>query len=280
MTMPELPEVETIRLQIQKNLVGKSILSIQVRTPNIVQGEYEKLKKKQIIKARRFSKMLVIDCTGNISVLIHLKMTGRLVYDTGEYSHLWDIQYPFDRHTHSIFKLNSGQNLYYNDYRRFGYIEIIQTSKVTQHKYIANLGKEFFRNLTHNDFWDIVHSKNRAIKSLLLDQSVLGGVGNIYANEALWISKIHPSAISKTLTKEQTFMLFQSLEKIMTEAIDYHGASSDNFRDLFGVPGSAQNYFSVYGKQGQSCSRCQGVIEKIYLGGRGTFICPFCQNKG
>jgi formamidopyrimidine-DNA glycosylase len=275
--MPELPEVETIRQQIQKHVVGESILSVVVNTPSVVRGDYKKLEGKHIIGTRRFSKMIVLDFSDNISVLIHLKMTGRLIYQPKLFSANMDVDYDTSKHTHLMLRFASGSTLLFHDYRRFGYLHITERSCVEKNKYISGLGKEFFSNLSAEEFYQILHTKKRAVKHILLDQTQVSGVGNIYANEALWLSSIHPSSRCDTLPIHKTMLLFHSLEEVMKQAIEHHGASSDNFRDLFGNKGSAQQHFNIYGKQKKPCLRCQTIIEKYIFGGRGTYVCSNCQ---
>jgi len=281
--MPELPEVETVRMQLEAFVVGETISSVVLKTPSILHGDISVLTHQSIIGARRFSKLLVLDTTTSYSVAIHLKMTGRLIFESlkerDNVRKNWEYDYSTNLHTHLIISFVSGSRLYFNDYRRFGTIDIVPTDQLLFLPYIKNLGKEFFATLTKDEFAKALSSTARAIKIVLLDQSKVGGVGNIYANEALWRSCICPEIPAKQLSRPQSDRLFTELELVMTEAKSHGGASSDNFRDLFGRKGHAQEYFAVYGKESSPCPRCETVIEKYVLGGRGTYWCPQCQKK-
>jgi len=288
--MPELPEVETIRLQLEKYVVGQRIQDIEVRRQSIIHGDTAIIHNQTIIAARRFSKLLVLDTDGGSSIAIHLKMTGRLIYSEKPerkkqvsqelaISHDWEIDYQTNPHTHVILIFTSGAKLYFNDYRRFGTIDVIKTNEIQELPYLKNLGKEFFVDLTAEEFKKVLSSTSRAIKVVLLDQSKIAGVGNIYANEALWRVKLDPETPAKAISAVQGQALHGALEQAMKEALARHGASSDDFRDLFGRKGQAQNYFDVYGRVGKPCPRCQTHIIKFFVGGRGTYICPECQKK-
>lgn len=278
--MPELPEVETIKRQLVDNLIGEVVTHVAIRTPKMVRGDLNLLLQASIVDVRRFSKLLSIDFSNQLSLTIHLKMTGRLVLDSkisGQSKLEWDVDYPQDRHTHLTIGFQSGSFLYFNDYRKFGVLEVMPTEAVIQTPYVQSLGKEFFKNLNLNDFVDILKVTKRTIKTVLLDQSKIAGVGNIYANEALWKARVHPELSANSLTTKQAKQLFSALETVMLSAIDHLGASSDNFRNLFGQPGQAQDHFAVYGRQGQPCLRCGATLVKIFVGQRGTYICEHCQ---
>lgn len=276
--MPELPEVETVRRQAEAYIVGKTITSVVVHEPKVIHGDADSLVGAIIKEARRFSKLLVLDCSNSYSLAIHLKMTGRVVYaENNSTNPSWDVSYSTDKHTHFDLSLNHTHHLYFYDYRRFGYVDIVPTDAVSQLSYIQGLGKEFFKDLTVEDFKTVLLGSSRAIKVVLLDQSKMGGVGNIYANEALWTTRIHPQTPAKQISAPQAAALFYALEEVMRDAIGHLGASSDNFRDLLGNPGDAQKHFSVYGRQQQPCLRCTATIQKIFIGGRGTYLCPVCQ---
>lgn len=267
--MPELPEVETVRSQLAQHVVGQTIDRLQINNASKLQGNLDLLLGHTIVSVRRFSKLLIIDTSIGYSLAIHLKMTGRLLLDVQEYL--------TNKHTHVIFTFTSGLRLMFNDYRRFGTLEVVPTDKVLSLGYIKKLGKEFFAGLTEELFFSILQTSSRAIKVVLLDQHKMAGVGNIYANEALWRAKLHPNTPAKTISKEDTQRLFKNLEAVMREGIERGGASSEDFFDLFGQKGTAQNYFDVYGKEGTPCPHCGALIEKYFLGGRGTYHCPNCQ---
>lgn len=280
--MPELPEVETVKRQLERFLVSETVATVDLRTPSLLHGNSALLQGKTVRGVRRFSKLIVIDFSGNLSLAIHLKMTGRLIYYSEKYAtkkENWEYDYFVSPHTHLRITFASEAQLFFNDYRKFGTIDVVPTDKLQTLSYIKNLGKEFLKDLTKEEFKKTLSLTSRAIKVVLLDQTELGGVGNIYANEGLWQAKVHPEIPAKKLTPSQSDSLFLAIEGVMTEAITYGGASSDNFRDLFGAKGHAQEHFSVYGKEGKPCPRCSTAVQKYFFGGRGTYVCESCQKN-
>jgi len=274
--MPELPEVETIKLGLQKYVVGHTISDVEVRLPRIVSGDTKNIIGAKIINVRRFGKGLVIDLDNGFSIAVHVKMTGQLVYDADQLS-----SHPYfkNKHTHIVLKLGGRHDafLYYNDVRQFGWIKILPTKKISELQFFKNLGKEPLKDLTLGIFSEILKNSRVAIKSLLMDQSKIAGVGNIYANDALFIAKIHPKKQALSLSINEINNLFDSLEKVLKKGIVAGGASEWNYVDVLGGKGKYQNFFQVYQKAGNPCKNCGTIIQKINLGGRGTFYCPACQ---
>jgi formamidopyrimidine-DNA glycosylase len=187
--------------------------------------------------------------------------------------------------THVIFKLKiqSAKRktkeliLYYNDIRQFGWIKIVKSEEISRDSFFKSLGKEPLKDLTLDDFSDLLKNRKTSIKQLLMDQSCVAGVGNIYANDALWEAQIDPRRESCSLTDEEQKTLFSAVEDVLSEGIERGGASETNYINVNGGNGSYQEVFRVYKKDGKVCPRCGGVIEKIRLGGRGTWFCPGCQ---
>ena len=282
--MPELPEVETVRLQLAGVLPTQTIAHISVKRPTSFKGDHSVLVGKTILSVRRYSKLLIIDFSDNFSVAVHLKMTGRLVFQPSAAGGrrpavTWDINYPSDRHTHITFQFDSGDQLFFHDQRTFGYIQVVKTTQVEELSYIKTLGPEFFRNLTMKEFATVLKKSQRPVKTVLLDQHTVGGIGNIYANEGLWMAQIHPETPAAFLPSIQANRLFASLSEIMTKAIAWGGASNDDYRDAFGQRGTVQDHLSVYGRKGQPCLRCGHPIKKYALAGRGTYVCEQCQKN-
>lgn len=267
--MPELPEVETVRRQAEKILVGQVIDAIEVKRASVIRGEIQKLKGQEIIGVRRFAKLLVLDFANQISLAIHLKMTGRLSVFSQESE--------FFPHTHVVFTLSGGKLLTFSDLRRFGYLQVVSTGKVTDLPFVKTLGKEPLSTLKLADFQLILSRSHRPVKLLLLDQTKIAGIGNIYANEALWLSKIHPKQAANTLDATTAKRLLSAIEAVLKEGIARGGASDNTYRDLKGEKGHYQDFFKVYGRKGEPCPRGNGRIERFALGGRGTFICSACQ---
>lgn len=270
--MPELPEVETIRRQLEHEVIAQRITSIVVHRQDILRGDSSHLHAQTLTGVRRFGKLLVLDFGNGISACIHLKMTGRLT--------LLSALATIPTHTHVEFHLESGQalrRLVFSDIRRFGYIHILPSDQVEGLRFITTLGREPLKNFSFQDFQTLVQHSARGIKTLLLDQTKIAGIGNIYACEALWKAKIHPLKTCSTLTSLEQRNLFSAIEEVLQEGISRGGASDNTYRDLLGEKGTYQQFFKVYGRKGEPCFRCQSLVERIVVAGRGTWFCPTCQ---
>lgn len=288
--MPELPEVEAIKLQLGKFLKGHEILSVEVRNPKTFSGNSADIVGAKIIGTRRFGKVTVVDLSNEYSILTHVKLTGQFIYRGPNLKNPKNLSSKVTGgapgpHTLVIFKLDRGGVLYYNDVRRFGWIRVVKTSEVEEEPFIKKLGPEPFGSargkpslLTLEIFRQILSKTSRVIKVVLMDQSKMGGVGNIYANDALWLAKINPKAPAKTLDSNQQKELFDAILKVLKEGIKYGGASELAFITPDGTEGGYQNHTLAYGREGEACERChKGIFKKFFLGGRGTYICPVCQ---
>lgn len=292
--MPELPEVETIRLGLQQYLVGHTIEDIEIRLPKMVTGEASLIKSAAIIGVRRFGKGLVIDFDNDYSLAIHIKMTGQLIY-TGakvpqgtKISEKVGSELP-NAHTHVIFRLRAESKgrreeavLYYNDIRQFGWLKIVKTDEVFALPFFKELGPELFPSsgqpaLTLEQFKAILRKTKGPVKPLLMDQKKIGGVGNIYANDALYVAKIDPKRKANSLSEKEAEALFDALKQVLSKGLEVGGASEWQYVNALGQVGGYQNFFQVYGKQGTKCKRCGEIIQKSVMGGRGTFFCPVCQ---
>ncbi len=270
--MPELPEVETIRGQLEKHLVGHKILGVEVASPKTLSQGKEKLIGGRVKSVRRLGKVLITDLNNGLSFLIHLKLTGQVVYGSSRFPNRPN------KYTRVIFKLDKGGELFFNDSRKFGWIRVEATPDVAKERFVSRLGPEPLRDLTGAGFTRILSSSRRPIKILLMDQAKLSGVGNIYANDALWLAKINPKRPANALTASQTQTLFRAILKVLRDGIKYQGASDQWYVTAEGKKGSYQEHFLAYGRDSQPCRRCrQGKFVKYYLGGRGTYACPVCQ---
>jgi len=290
--MPELPEVETIKLQLQKFLVGlprggavrgHKIEKVQVNYPKIFIGDKNKAIGTRILGIRRFAKVLSIDLDNGFSIVIQIKLTGQLIYRGPDLSSKGQLSEKVTggvpgKHTHVIFYLDKGGILYYNDVRKFGRISVVKTKDVEKTGFVGKLGPEPFKDLTLDYFKDVLSKTSRAIKVVLMDQTKIGGVGNIYANDALWLAKINPKRPSLSLSPNEQKELYDAIHKVLKEGLKYGGASELAFVTPDGSEGNYQNHTLVYGRDGEFCDRCHKVkILKIFLGGRGTYFCPACQ---
>mgnify|MGYP001574342635 CR=1 FL=1 len=289
--MPELPEVETIRRGLEKYLVGHKIVDLKVKSPKIFDGKKGDIVGSKVEKIRRFAKVLSIDLSGGNSIVIHVKLTGQLIYrgpkltDAPQLSKkvVGGIPGP---HTHLIFKLDKGGFLYYNDVRKFGWVKIVKTAQVETSGFVAKLGPEPQVTksspgqavLTLKLFKEILSKTTRPIKVVLMDQEKIGGIGNIYANDALFLAKINPKKESRKLGKEEIENLYKAIHKVLKNGLRYAGASELSYVTARGEEGEYQNHFLAYGRDGELCKRChQAKLVKFRLGGRGTYFCPACQ---
>lgn len=280
--MPELPEVETIRKGLEKYMVGHSIESVDILHPGIIQGDTANVLGSTVTGIRRIGKGLIIDLSNDYSLAIHIKLTGQLIYRDKETE-----KQPVskdkvgsvpNKFTHVLFHLGKPEALlYYNDQRRFGWIKILPTKKVMELPFFKDMGPEPFKDLTLEKFKEIVGKKPTKIKPLIMDQTRIGGIGNIYANDALFRARIDPRRPAKTLTEKEITELFDSIIAVMEKSFKEGGASELSFVNVLGQEGNYQSYTLVYAKTGKDCPRGNGVIERITLAGRGTFFCKACQ---
>lgn len=279
--MPELPEVENIRLQLEKFLLGHRIEKIIINQPSVFTGD-QSCAYATINAIRRFGKLLVIDLNNNYSIASHVKMTGQFIYRGPNLLEPPDISQKVaggipGKHTHVIFKLDNGGVLYFNDYRRFGWIKILPTQSIEKLHFVAKLGPEPLKNLDRGNFALILRKSKKPIKNLLMDQTKIAGIGNIYANDALWLSRINPEKIAKTLTLRERNKLFEALEAVLKIGIKKGGASENSYVRPDGTSGNYQKHSLVYNRAHEPCKTCGTKIEKFVLGGRGTYWCPKCQ---
>lgn len=285
--MPELPEVETIRLGLEKYLVGRRIEVVEVRLKKLVTGDTKHVTGAKVVAVRRFGKGLVIDLDNEYSIAIHVKLTGQLIYrGPGVPEHV-DLSKEKvgsipNKWTHVVFRLDNEGTLYYNDLRQFGWIKIVRTDKVSKLPFFEEMGPEPLPSsgqaaLTLGTFSSILRTSNAPVKSVLMDQKRIGGVGNIYANDALFDARIDPRRKSKSVSEKEAERLYQSIIKVLKRGLEYGGASELAYVNALGEEGHYQEHFLVYGREGQQCRVCRSTIQKIKLSGRGTYFCPMCQ---
>lgn len=265
--MPELPEIETVKLQLQKVLVGQKLIDVSVDKLKSLEG-------KVVREIRRRGKVLLINFGDNLDMGFHFKMTGQLVYVEGEKRIAGGhptgdfVNKLPSKHTRIIFKFNRGV-LYFNDQRMFGWVDI-------NPKFVESLGPEALE-VSEEEFVKRVGKGKRPIKLVLMDQEVIAGVGNIYANDALWEAKINPQTPSHKLQREELGVLLEKVKLVLREGIKYGGATADNYVNLHGMGGHYQEHFRTYNRAGLPCLRCKTKIQKLVMGGRGTYVCSNCQ---
>ncbi|HJR80810.1 MAG TPA: bifunctional DNA-formamidopyrimidine glycosylase/DNA-(apurinic or apyrimidinic site) lyase [Anaerolineales bacterium] len=264
--MPELPEVETIARKLRPELVGKTILEAQLRWPRTLASPAarkfkEQIKGQTIRDVTRRAKYLILHLS-SASLLIHLRMSGDLMIKQGKIRP--------EKHDRLILRLSGEKSLVFNDTRKFGRVWLTTDPE----SLLSKLGPEpFSKSFTTQWFYNTLHNKHRQLKPLLLDQTFLAGLGNIYTDEALHIAKVHPLAFSDSITAEQARALRSAIRRVLKEGIRRNGASIDwVYRD-----GDFQNHFRVYDRAGKPCPVCGTTIERIIVGQRSTHYCPNCQ---
>ena len=274
--MPELPEVETIRRGLEKYILGHRIVDISVTLPRIVRGDVHAAVGATFHSVRRYGKGLVIDLSNGYSIAVHVKMTGQLVYRGMNISIPVSTIYP-NQWTHVIFTLDNESMLYYSDVRQFGWIHVLLTEEVKNLQFFRTIGPEPLRDLDLQTFFRIARSSGAPIKVLLMNQQKIAGVGNIYANDALFLAGIYPTRKASSLLDVEIEKLFYALEEVLQKSIAVGGTSASNYVNVLGEKGGYQEHFLVYQKAGEACVNCGSTIEMMRVGGRSTFYCPTCQ---
>jgi formamidopyrimidine-DNA glycosylase len=265
--MPELPEVETIKRDLEKTILGKKITEVCVHHPTVIREPgIEKFKKglsgvtvKQVL---RRAKLLILELSNGKSLAVHLKMTGQLVY-------------PGDGLKSRVsFHLSGGKILDFNDQRLFAELRLVDDWRDL--KFIKGLGPEPF-DINLQQFKEMLSKKKTKIKPLLMDQAFISGVGNLYAAEALFRAKVHPGRAAQGLSDKEKESLFNAIKDILSDAIQHGGSSVDDYVRVSGKPGDYVRFHKVYAREEKPCLICKAPIQRIALGGRGTYFCPKCQ---
>jgi len=242
--MPELPEVETVRRQLEKKIIGKRIAG------------------KEIVGLRRRAKILIIDLADGRSLIFHLKMTGQLIFN-GKPS----------QYTRKVFNFDDGSKLVFNDVRKFGWWKIVKDTKEIEGK----LGLEALE-IRLDAFKSLLERRPKSrIKPLLMNQKVIAGIGNIYSDEILYAARVKPSRCVKTLKEAEIGLIFRNMNRILVSAIKHRGSSVKHYLDACGKKGDFAKFHKVYGKEGQKCARCGGSIKRVKISGRSAHFCPACQ---
>lgn len=287
--MPELPEVETVRRGLSGLIVGKTIKAAATDNPksfpNARTDVDEFMIGSTITAIHRRAKVLLIELSTGYTLMVHLKMTGQLVFvDTGVRfgaGHPNDslVNALPDRSTRVTIQFDDGSTLYFNDQRKFGWVRLLPTLEVPEIDFMKKVGPEpLAADFTAEQFAaQFTRRAKTSIKAALLDQSVVAGVGNIYADESLWGAKVHPQRLVGSLTKEEFALLYSELRDVMNLAIEKGGSSNQNYVNAEGKKGSYMDFARVFRREGLECPRCHAIIEKSRVAGRGTHTCPVCQ---
>ena len=282
--MPELPEVETIRRGLKKFILNKKIKKIEVFCEKSFHGNPKLAENHTVKDIRRFGKALILDLDNNNSLMIHLRMTGQLIYD-GNKKERYAAGHPSEnfvatlpnKQTRVIINFTDG-TLYFNDQRKFGFCKTIKTAELKNDSFIQKLAKEPWDMESEELYEKFQKHKNSLIKATILDQTIVCGLGNIYADEALFMAKIHPERRSGTITLKETEKLLQSARDVMTKSIESGGSTMATYVKADGTRGDyLEKFAQVFRKENQPCPRCGTKIIKIRVAGRGTHICPHCQ---
>ncbi len=306
--MPELPEVETIKRQLRKEITGKKIAGVLVLADKTL-----KMPKARFIKnvvgakvksVQRRAKLLIWNLNNDWSILTHLKMTGQYVINISRQdlslrgSANWrrrgnllsrsrvilneversEESFVAYKHTRVVFSFGSKLKIMFNDMRRFGYLKLFETKDLPKFLDEEYGPEPLDKKFTLKKFEEVLKRRpNMKIKQLLMEQKLIAGVGNIYAQEACFMARVLPTRSAKSLKPIEHKKIFNSFRKVMSEAIKYGGSSSENYLNLYGKQGDFVKRLKVYGRAKQKCRRCGGVLKTIRLGGRGTVYCGKCQ---
>lgn len=287
--MPELPEVETVRRGLDRLIVSKKVASADHDNPKSFPNSEADISKfligARVAAVRRRAKVLMIDLSTNYTLVTHLKMTGQLVFVGNERfgaGHPNDslIGALPDKSTRVTIGFDDETYLYFNDQRKFGWMKLIPTALVGELSFMQKVGPEPLEDAFTVDIFAecLKRRQNATIKAAILDQTVLAGVGNIYADESLWGAFIHPERRVKSLADDEITNLYEQIRFVMNLSIEKGGSSNQTYVNAEGGKGSYMQFANVFRRNGQECSRHPGVlIEKIRVAGRGTHICPMCQ---
>jgi formamidopyrimidine-DNA glycosylase len=281
--MPELPEVETVARGLRRAILGRRIVSVTLGKTDFIDDPValeEHLPGRQIEAVERHGKFMLLRLSARAggdrlqtngdaaaaTLLVHLGMTGQIAPRPADE--------PREKHTHVCLLLDDGRELRYTDARRFGRIAYLTEAPLAEE--LMGFGADPLE-VSDEEFAGRIRGRRARIKALLLDQSVLRGVGNIYADESLWRAKIHPARLGAQLSKEQAKMLRRVLQEILQKAIVMRGSSISDFLDAEGEPGEYQRHHRAYGREGKPCYRCKTPIRRVIVAGRSSYFCPKCQ---
>ncbi|MDD5083837.1 MAG: DNA-formamidopyrimidine glycosylase [Candidatus Moranbacteria bacterium] len=281
--MPELPEVQTVVSQLEEKVTGKTIKSVWSEWLKAVRPSLAIFERRvigaKIVETRRKGKHIVLDLDNDFSIVIHLKMTGHLLvkHDANRDSEAF--RDPYNQFIHHILTFADGTTLEFSDMRKFGWMEAMPTAGVETLPSIASLGIDALsEELTPKTFDAIIEKKGKSkIGALLLDQTIIAGIGNIYRSEALFQSGILPERLASSLSKAQRHALLMRIKKVLRKALTFRGMSDGDFRDTDGREGEFQKILGVYGRDGKPCPKCGTMIQRVRIGQRSAFFCPTCQ---
>ncbi len=288
--MPELPEVETVRLGLAELLPGLAVTAVSNDNPKSFPNAPSDVQKFLIgacvTNLRRRAKVLLIDLSTNYTLVIHLKMTGQMVYRSNDNHERFGAGHPNnslvddlpDKSTRVIIEFKKAK-LFFNDQRKFGWVRLMPTVEVENLDFFKKVGPEpLSADFTAGQLIKrLQRRKNTSIKAALLDQTVIAGIGNIYADESLWGAKIHPAIIVKNVSPSRLKLLFEEIQYVLALAIEKGGSTDRNYVNARGKRGSYLDFARVFRRENLPCPRCGTTIKKTRVAGRGTHTCPKCQ---
>lgn len=276
--MPELPEVEVIRRDLEKDVVGKRIKDVQVKLPRIIRRHKNKsdfidaLVDRKILKVDRRGKYLVVHLDSPDVLVMHLGMSGRIDKATGRKA--------VEKHTHVTLKFQTGGELRFIDMRQFGELFVTALDGLEGVKELSHIALDpLADSFTWVAFSEIVSSRQMKLKSLLMDQKFISGIGNVYSDEILWAAGMRYDRQSDTLTSQEMRRLYRAMQEVLQEGIRYGGVTlpDEGYRDLYGKFGAFQDHLKAYGREGKPCRRCRNPIVRERWGNRSTYLCERCQ---
>ncbi len=289
--MPELPEVETTINGLKKKVLKRAFIDVwsdwkkMVKRPADFLLFKNEIKNKKIKNIWRRGKNIIFDLSGGYSLLVHQKMTGHLLYGSWEQnSGKWEpvekgpLEEKINAFIHIIFFLDNKKMVALSDVRKFAKVELWKTKEMLESKEFKSFGPEpLEKKFTYVKFKQAIQKKKGKVKQVLMDPEAIAGIGNIYSNEALWMSKIYPFRNVSTLKDKELKLLFESIKKVLTLGIKLGGESFSDYRKPDGTKGDFDTERKVYKREGQKCQRCKEKIKRIKMNGRSAFFCPNCQ---
>ena len=280
--MPELPEVETVRRGLRGFILDAKLKKVEVICDGSAEGDFVQVVGAKVADLRRFGKALIVDFDNGFSLMIHLRMTGQLIFDgverfaAGHPNENFVAQLP-NGQTRVILEFERGR-LYFNDQRKFGFIKVLKTAEVEKEPFIAKLGKEPWKMSAEELLEKLQLRKNSAVKTVILDQKVIAGLGNIYADESLFLAGILPMRKAGSLSLAETEKLLVAMREVMEKSLEAGGSTLKNYVKADGTRGDYLDLFAkIYNRAGKSCVNCGETILKTKVNGRGTHYCPRCQ---
>ncbi|OGZ27325.1 MAG: DNA-formamidopyrimidine glycosylase [Candidatus Nealsonbacteria bacterium RIFOXYB1_FULL_40_15] len=270
--MPEFPEVETTRKSLESKVLNRTFVDVWTDEPKIIKKDWSSFRKeiigKKIVRIWRKGKNLIFDLSGGLSMLTHLKLTGHYLYDR------WNEKDPMNSFVHAKFILDNGKTLALSDLRKFAKIELKKKEEIE--KDLEKIGPDPFQ-IGSEEFEAKIRKKRGKIKQVLMDQTVVSGIGNIYSDEILWESNVHPERKTADISEKEMQDIYKSSKKILKKALEAGGTSISDFRNTEGIKGKFGEIKKAYGREGQKCFRCSSLIKRKKIGQRSAHFCPSCQ---